>query len=202
MEEKNQIKPDEEIKDTTPENPIIIPVKFNKEEYNLTKEQAIELSQKGMKFDAISNQWEKLKGLAKAENKGTEEFLYALEKMRTEKRIKELKEQCGGNEEIAKRIIELEDGKGETIRGEKEFKEYFPDRSIEELPDEVKNAVAENNGNVLDQYLRYEARQALIREREEMQKKENTESSVGSQKDISENRSPESEEFIRGIWNN
>ena len=202
MEEKNQIKPDEEIKDTTPENPIIIPVKFNKEEYNLTKEQAIELSQKGMKFDAISNQWEKLKGLAKAENKGTEEFLYALEKMRTEKRIKELKEQCGGNEEIAKRIVELEDGKGETLRGEKEFKEFFPTKNIEELPDEVKNAVAENNGNVLDQYLRYEARQALIKEREEMQKKENTESSVGSQKDISENRSPESEEFIRGIWNN
>jgi hypothetical protein len=202
MEEKNQIKPDEEIKDTTPENPIIIPVKFNKEEYSLTKEQAIELSQKGMKFDAISNQWEKLKGLAKAENKGTEEFLYALEKMRTEKRIKELKEQCGGNEEIAKLIVELEDGKGETLRGEKEFKEFFPTKNIEELPDEVKNAVAENNGNVLDQYLRYEARQALIKEREEMQKKENTESSVGSQKDISENRSPESEEFIRGIWNN
>lgn len=202
MEEKNQIKPDEEIKDTTPENPIIIPVKFNKEEYSLTKEQAIELSQKGMKYDAISNQWEKLKGLAKAENKGTEEFLYALEKMRTEKRIKELKEQCGGNEEIAKRIVELEDSKGETLRGEKEFKEYFPTKNIEELPDEVKNAVAENNGNVLDQYLRYEARQALIKEREEMQKKENTESSVGSQKDISENRSPESEEFIRGIWNN
>ena len=202
MEEKNQIKPDEEIKDTTPDNPIIIPVKFNKEEYSLTKEQAIELSQKGMKFDAISGQWERLKGLAKAENTSTEEFLYALEKMRTEKRLEELKEQCGGNEEIAKRIVELEDSKVETLRGEKEFKEFFPNKSIEELPDEVKNAVAENNGNILDQYLRYAARQALIKEREEMQKKENTESSVGSQKDLSSNHTPESEELIRGIWNN
>lgn len=180
---------------------ISIPVKFNKEIKNLTISEAASLSQKGLKYDAILPQWETLKAFAKQENMSTADFLCALEKERTQKRIEELTQQCGGNSEIAQRILSLEGTSTESIRGERDFKEYFPEKSTESLPKEVIDRAKENNSNLLDEYLRYKARQDSLKRAEERQKRENLLSSVGSQKDSGISRSPESQEFIRGIWN-
>ena len=201
MEEKTEIKPDEEAWATTPENRILIPVKFNKEVKNLTVEEATLLSQKGMKYDAIEKQWERLRAFAREENSSTAEFLDALEKRRTENRIEELTKECGGNSEMAIRIVQLEKPNGDSLKGEKDFLEYFPKISIDELPDEVLNRAKQNNSNILDEYLRYKARLEIEAEREEKQRRENAESTVGSQKDSGIFRTPENEQFIRGLWN-
>ena len=41
-------------------NEILIPVKFNKEIKNLTADEAAQLAQKGMKFDAISDDYNRI----------------------------------------------------------------------------------------------------------------------------------------------
>lgn len=201
MKEKTEIIPDKALGATTPEKEVLIPVKFNKEVRNLTAEEAAVLSQKGLKFEAIEEQWERLKAFALQDSSSTKEFLDALEKERTEKRRKELTEQCGGNQEMAEKIISLEKGEGEELLGEKEFKEYFPDTDISLLPQEVLHRARLNNANLLDVYLRYKARAEIEAEKQEKKQRENAESSVGSQKDSGIIRTPENLEFIRGLWN-
>lgn len=200
MEEKTEIIPDKVNRATTPAEGLI-PVKFNKEVRNLTPEEAALLSQKGLKYEAIEKQWERLKAFAREDNSSTAEFLDALEKKRTDKRIEELTKECGGNSEMARRIVELEKGTDDSLTGEKEFSEYFPEKSINELPDEVLNRAKENNSNLLNEYLRFEARARAEAQREEKRVKENAASTVGSQKDSGIFRTPENEEFLRGIWN-
>lgn len=200
MEEKTEIIPDK-ANTTTTSNEILIPVKFNKEVRNLTLEEATLLSQKGMKFDAIEKQWERIKAFAKEDNFTTSQFLDALENMRTEKRIKELTDECGGNSEMAKKFLLLEKQESSQSFGEKDFKEYFPDKEISDLPEEVLNRAKQNNSNILDEYLRFKARKDAEEEKQKQKLKENAESAVGSQKDSGIYRAPENEEFIRGIWN-
>ena len=182
-------------------NEITIPVKFNKEERLLTVEEAAALSQKGLKYDAILPQWELLKGFAKEENMSTADFHSSLEKERTSIKEEELTRQCGGNGDMARRILRLEGKAPDTLRGEKDFKEYFPNKSIEALPGEVLDRARENNSNLLDEYLRYEARRKSLQKEEENKRRENMLSSVGSQKDSGISRSEDFREFIRGIWN-
>ena len=127
MEKIAEIKPDKANGATTPEKEMLIPVKFNKEVKNLTLEEATLLSQKGLKYDAIEKQWERLKAFAKDDNISTTEFLDALEKRRTEQRIDELTKECGGNSEIAKKFVMLEKNRSDSLAGEEEFKEFFPE---------------------------------------------------------------------------
>ena len=70
------------LADTTPHNAekeIIIPIKFNKEVKELTLSQAAELAQKGMKFDLISEDYERLKKISRISGKSVPEFLNQLE---------------------------------------------------------------------------------------------------------------------------
>ena len=183
------------------ENPTIS-VKFNKEVRTLTLEEATELAQKGLKYDLIAPLWNKLKDFAKQDSMSTADFLFALEKERTRIKIEELTQQCGGNGDMAKRIMELEGQSGDIIRGKDEFKEYFPDKNPDDLPNEVTDRAKENNSNLLDEYLRFNARQEALKAAQLKQNRENLLSSVGSQKDGGILPSPEKSEFLRGIWNN
>ncbi len=200
MKEKTEIIPDEENTATTPQEKVI-PIKFNKEVRNLSLDEASVLSQKGLKFDAIEAQWERFKALACAENSSTADFLTALENRRTEKRIEELTEECGGNSEMAKKIVLLEGITPHTLKGEKDLLEFFPDKTTDDLPQEVLDRANQNNTNVLDEYLRYSAKKAMEEAREKAQREINRKSSVGSQKNCGIYHTPESEEFIRGLWN-
>lgn len=201
MSEKTEIIPDKEIRDTTPENDRVIPIKFNKEIRNLTLDEASVLSQKGLKFDTIEKQWSRLLSMAKEDGFSAQEFLDALEKGRTEKRLDELTKECGGNSEIAQRIIELEKGKENSLKGLSELKEYFPQLTEDDLPQEAIDRAEQLGTNILDEYLRFKAREIIALEKNERQKKENLKSSVGSQKTGGIYRTPENEQFIRGLWN-
>lgn len=200
MEESTEIIPDKVNGATTPEE-MLIPVKFNKEVRNLTLEEATLLSQKGLKYSAIEKQWERLKEFAKEDSSTTSQFLDALEKTRTEKRIEALTKECGGNSEMAKKILLLEKKDSDVLSGESDLKEYFPDKNVSDLPEEVLSRAKQNNSNILDEYLRYEARVKMEEKKQEEKLKQNNESAVGSQKDSGIYRAPENEEFIRGLWN-
>ena len=67
--------------DTTPQTvpEITVPVKFNKEIKNLTVSEAGNLAQKGMKFDMISSDYERIKVL---QRKTALEFLNTLQPLR------------------------------------------------------------------------------------------------------------------------
>ncbi|MBR2044036.1 MAG: hypothetical protein IJ946_06820 [Clostridia bacterium] len=201
MEEKTEITPDKANRATTPTGEPLIPVKFNKEIRQLTLDEASALSQKGMKYDAVKEQWERLKALAGEEKVSPKEFLDALEKRRTEKRIEELTKECGGNREMAERIVCLEKGQADLTLKDKDFCEYFPNMQVTDLPDEVLISAKENNSDLLNEYLRFMARKSIEAKAQERLLKANAKSTVGSQKDSGINRSPEEAEFVRGIWN-
>ena len=201
MSEKTEIIPDEENGATTPENNRVIPIKFNKEIRHLTLDEASLLSQKGLKYETIEKQWSRLLNFAKEDGISAQEFLDALENGRTEKRLNELTKECGGNSEIAQRIIDLEKGKEGSLKGYEELKEYFPQLTEEDLPQEVTDSAKQLGRNILDEYLRFKAREVIAAEKKERQKKENLKSSVGSLKVGGIYRTPENEQFIRGLWN-
>ena len=76
MSETVETLPQEE-KDTIPEkqNEVFIPVKYNKQIMNLDVISAANLAQKGLKFESICGDYEKLKKLALNEGKSVSEFI-------------------------------------------------------------------------------------------------------------------------------
>ncbi len=181
-------------------DPITVPVKFNHETRELNLEDAAMLAQKGLKYDMISSDYERLKNLAGSEAISVSELLNRFEKGREEKRLEQIEEKCGGDKDFARHILELEQksSKSDPI---KEINEYFPSiKDISQLPQCVIDKSLERGSNLLDEYLRYRAA-------ENLKKKENTtnfnaarNSSIGSQKNSGFNSDIESDEFIRGIW--
>ena len=69
------------MQDTKPENDneIFVPVKYNKEIRNLGLNEAAELAQKGLKFEAIAADYVALKRIAQNSGKSVSDFLCALE---------------------------------------------------------------------------------------------------------------------------
>lgn len=190
-----QDKAEEEV--TIPET--VIPVKYNKEIRNLSVAEATELSQKGLKFESVSRDLERLKKLAGDRSIG--DYITALEEKRDSDMKQELLEKCGGNEEIADRIIELEKkGAQSGIKGFEEFSEYFPEKDISEIPESVISAAKLRNGNLLDEYLRYEQKCRNDIAAAKKTVKENEIKNIGSQRSEGENVSAEMLEFSRGLW--
>lgn len=199
----NEIK-SEEIKNEesseAEKSQIKVPVKFNHETRELNLEDAAILAQKGLKYDMISSDYERLKNLAGSEAVSVSELLNRFEKDSEEKRLKLIEEKCGGDKDFAKHILELEqkNSKSDPI---KEINKYFPSiKDISQLPQCVIDNCSDRGSNLLDEYLRYRAT-------ENLKKKENTNdfnaarnSSIGSQKNNGFNSDIESDEFIRGIW--
>lgn len=187
--------------DTTPAkgsaDSAFLEVKFNKEIRKLTSDEAVTLAQKGMKFDLISANFEKLKELSRLSGKSVGNFLSALECERREKRLKELTEDCGGNEDAARRLLDAE-----TVRDDlSELRAEFPEISEEAVPDEVKTAAKEKGTGLLLEYLLYLHRQRTASEQELLRRKETAEKSLGplSSGTVGETACAE---FIKGVWGN
>lgn len=198
--EVTEIIPDSAAEATTPEKEITIPVKFNKETKNLTLDEAIMLSQKGMKFDSLSRDIDRLKELARMSDKSVSEYLSELEQARTDKYREELVRQCGGNTEIAERLITLEKKDSPAIKGEEELEEFFPGMKASEVPEEVAELCRMKNTNLVNELLRYNAKKELSLSRQKQKQSENERADTGSLKTSKSPDNPESAEFIRGIW--
>ena len=187
---------------TTPKenSEIIVPVKFNKQIVNLNLQQAQELAQKGMKFDMISSDYSALKSLANEEGKNVSEYVARLVSDKKAQRLQEITDKCGGDSEFAERIVNLEKG-GEQLRGFDEVKENFPKiKAIEDLPQSVIDAASLKGTLLLDEYLRYLHSQDLAVKQRLQKPKETLEASTGSFTNKSGAQSPETAEFLRGLW--
>ena len=135
-------------------NEILIPVKFNKEIKNLTADEAAQFAQKGMKFDAISDDYNRIRALAAKNGGSVSKFLNTIEEMQNNKRKQELLQGCAGNEELAEHIMRLEGMKTGEESGFEELKKEFPEiKIIEEIPEAVRETSIERGTDLLDEYL-------------------------------------------------
>ena len=190
------------MQDTKPENDneIFVPVKYNKEIRNLGINEAAELAQKGLKFEAIAADYEALKRIAQKSGKSVSEFLCALEEEKHKARKKELLDECGGNEEIADYVLSLEKNP-ETNLGFNELKAEFPNiKEISDLPQSVIENAEMKGTLLLDEYLRYRHNEKKNARRAATQGENNEALSVGSQTDRKGGTSPETAEFLKGLW--
>lgn len=191
-----------EAKETTPgsADEIFVPVKYNKEIRNLELSKAAELAQKGLKFEAIAADYENLKRIAADNGKSVSEFLCVLERENREARKKELLEECGGNEEMADYVLSLEKPR-EKNSGFEELKAEFPNiKDISDLPQSVIQNAQMKGTLLLDEYLRYRHNEKKNARRAAAQSENNEALSVGSQTDRKGGTSPETAEFLKGLW--
>lgn len=177
---------------------VLIPVKFNKEIKNLNAQEAATLAQKGMKFEMIQNDFEKLRNLALKQKMSVPEYINSLEELQREKRREDLLKECGGNGQIADRILELEDG-GEYDEGLEELKKYFPSiKKAEDLPAAVVESARIKGENLLNSYLKYR----LLKQKQAAEERQNEQdaklSSVGSLKSAGAGNSDN--DFIKALW--
>ena len=179
---------------------ITVPVKYNKEIKELSLEEAGNLAQKGLKFEAIEADYLALKDLASKENKSVPAFISELILSKRSALKEELTKQCGGNEEMAEKILNLE-GNTETSLNLNEVYEAFEDiKSPEDLPSEVLEKATLKGTNALDEYLRYLLAQKKKTRETIKKQKENDSSSTGSLINLKGGNNPETAEFLRGLW--
>lgn len=188
--------------DTTPKNdePIKIPIKFNKETKNLTLEEATTLAQKGLKFESIEKEYNLLKQLALRENKSIPLYIAELDRRYNEEKKQSLTEKCGGNEEIAEHILSLENEK-KAGDGFDELTSAFPEiKSKENLPQEVLDNAELKGTLLLDEYLRYLLSQKRNAQTVARKQREGEKSSTGSLINRRDSQTSETEEFLKGLW--
>lgn len=188
--------------DTTPKSdePIKIPIKFNKETRNLTLEEATTLAQKGLKFESIEKEYNLLKQLALRENKSIPLYIAELDRRYNEEKKQSLTEKCGGNEELAEHILSLENEK-KAGDGFDELTSAFPEiKSKENLPREVLDNAELKGTLLLDEYLRYLLSQKRNAQTVARKQREGEKSSTGSLINRRDSQTSETEEFLKGLW--
>lgn len=178
-----------------------IPVKFNNAVKQLTVSEAAELAQKGLKFDMIQAEYERICELAAANGKSVSEYIDALESGKRLSRRGQLLEMCGGNEELADYIMSLEEKEKGNDGAFDELRSFYPEfDTAEKLPVEVREAARLKGTRLLDEYLRYCLNEKRSRMAEEKNRKQAKHSATGSQRRYGTNTDPVNTEFLRGIW--
>ena len=175
-----------------------VEVKFNKKLLKLTKDEAANLAQKGMKFDVISDEYEGLKELSSSQGLSVSEYISRLKQSEQDRRLAELTEKCSGDEDLAKRLLETETSKvqDELSSLKKEFPEL---KSEADIPDEVKTAAELKGTGLLFEYLLYEHRQHRAAAEETARQRISAEQSLGSLS-AGIDRNAVDAEFLNGIW--
>lgn len=182
------------------ENEIFVPIKYNKQVLNLKLCEAQELAQKGMKFDTISKDYASLKDLALGCGKSVGEYIAHLQNEKTANRKTELLEKCG-DEQLIEHILTLEGGSKDGLRGFDELHECFPKiNTLEDLPQQVLDNAHLKGTLLLDEYLRYLHRQNTAAKDSIYAQKKAAVTATGSFKNRNGNASPETAEFLRGLW--
>lgn len=87
---------------------VTVPVKFNKQEWVLSLDEAAAYAQKGMKWEAFTPCHEKLKALAAAGGQSVAQLIDALVEGSDALLYERTLQLCGGNEEAAQRMVTLE----------------------------------------------------------------------------------------------
>lgn len=208
------------------EEPLIT-VKYDKQARLLSRKDAVNYAQKGMKYDSITPQLEKLKFVAFSEGKTFAEFVDAIFDQNKESTMAELIDQCCGNEDLAKELFESRLDKNQTAY--KDFKEAeqqaeteteeaviqrladelaavreeFPEvTEYSKLPKSVIREADEKGIPLLDAYLRFLHREQRKSEVVKSQQAAAAKASVGAQSSTegNETRDPAIAAMMKGIW--
>ena len=144
--------------ETLQEDAFRLPVKFNKQDYHLTLEEATAYAQKGMKFDTIEPMLDQLKTVAQANGLGVREFLDVL---------------CNGDTVPVEQRLAEEFG---------QLREECPAvTEFSALPEPVIRTAVDEGIPLLYAYLRYEHRERARIEAASDTARRNGEASAGAQ---------------------
>lgn len=201
QEENNNSKNEE----TTPQisnEGIKIPIKFNKEERELSVEEAASLAQKGLKYDMITPDFDRLRSLAQQNGKSVGEFLSMVEGNLKKERRDEILSKCGGNEELTDNFISMEEKLSSDDGQLKELMEFFPEISgYDELPEEVVTHSREKGSRILDEYLRHLHSLKMQKRLSEEKEKDVKKHTLGSLKTEDTGAvDPVRNMFLKGLW--
>ena len=177
-----------------------VPVKYNKEVINLSLEKAGELAQKGMKFEALSDELSLLKELATKSGKTVMQFLSSLKLQSDDAMVNSLKEKCGDDAALLNEVTKLF-SKNEADDGFAELQKHFPEiKSREALPQSVLENASLCARPLLDEFLRYRLLQEKAVKENLLSQHRARLSSTGSLINKSGGENPEAAEFLKGLW--
>ena len=177
-----------------------VPVKYNKEVINLSLEKAGELAQKGMKFEALSDELSLLKELATRSGKTVMQFLSSLKLQSDDAMVNSLKEKCGDDAALLNEVTKLF-SKNEADDGFAELQKHFPEiKSREDLPQSVLENASLCARPLLDEFLRYRLLQEKAVKENLLSQQRARLSSTGSLINKSGGENPEAAEFLKGLW--
>lgn len=199
-------------------------IRFNHEDRHLTMAEAATLSQKGLAYeDTVSA----VRQLAASRGQTVKEFLAKLSEAQEAADLDRLKRDCGGNEEAARRLLNVEkekvagavqkmldDEKAESeadIQAERErivtqfneLQEMFPDeiKAVKDIPKKVIQIASEKKISLTDAYLRFKHQNATRAAQNAAQAKKAATASAGTMKTEQDNGADSSiSAMMRGIW--
>ena len=229
MEETKNI-PETEVTEegaAQPEEESLLTVKYNHQIKALSRADATAYDQKGMLYDSVSPMLESLKYVAASEGKNLTQFVEAIRKQHDDNAYAALLDRCGGDEEIAKELWEVEKGKHQSAyqnlldaekQAETETEEAitrrladelaavqaeFPDvRQYSDLPAAVIREADEKGVTLLDALLRHNHREQRKSDAAKASQAAAAKASAGDQASTGSNEGndPVINALMKGIW--
>lgn len=201
-------------------------VKFNKKKISLSREEAVTLAQKGMKYDQIYGDLQKLRDHAARNGKSLSEFVKGLEEAEIDVIRQQCRETADGNEEyeqllfdkaLKERDIKLQEYNDGVAAKEKQEQETLENKiadgiiainklnpeikEVSQLPEGVLQRAEEEGISIREAYLLQEFNNRKAVEAAENAEKSAKEKSSGSLKDTAgEEMNSTDKEFLRGLW--
>ncbi len=204
---------------------VFFTVKHKKQIHSLSRDDAMDYAQKGMKYDDLQPLLESLKYVATSEGKTLAEFVEAIRSQHEDNLFLQLMDRCG-DEEIARELLEVEKGKHKAAfesllerekNEELETDEAVTQRMAEEfevlrrefpqytefakVPQSIVREAVEKGVTLLDAQLRYEHRQRIKAENARAAQTAAAKASTGTQMSAGiERGSPVEAALMKGLW--
>ena len=209
--------------------PPSISLSVGGEEKTYTPEEAAPLVENGLKWQAFQESYDKLEYLAETIGKDVPALVDAMMRSSEEAAVEKLKEQCGGNEEVAKklyayqkqeRLSKLGEKKAASLRSKEEMTKAqrdklqdtlaqgyielakeIPDKfpSFKDVPRPVVDMAVKKGISLLDAYLRFEHSENQKRESAKAKQAAAAGSSAGTMESKPVETAPEIDAFLAGL---
>lgn len=201
----------------------LVHIRYNHEDRQLSMAEAATLSQKGLAYeDTMST----IRSLAAAEGKSIKEFVTGLATARESRELARLKSECGGNEDAARRLFEvqnekiaesvkkmlddetaanaaeLKDAQNQIVAQYEELREICHEvKTVKDIPQSVLKTAAEKKISLLDAYLRYQHTNAAKAAKAKETAANSAAASAGPMKsDANSGTDPLIEAMKSGMW--
>lgn len=209
--------------------PVSITLNVAGEEKEYTPDEAAPLVENGLKWQAFQESYDKLEYLAETIGKDIPALVDAMMASSEEAAVEKLKEQCGGNEEVAKklyayqkqeRLSKLGEKKAASLRSKEEMTKAqrdklqdtlaqgyielakeIPDKfpSFKDVPRPVVDMAVKKGISLLDAYLRFEHSENQKRESAKAKQAAAAGSSAGTMESKPVETAPEIDAFLAGL---